>query len=176
MGVVDEVTRAFHEANQCRHDHLRKAIGAFEGNLTDGDALEKGGFGSGRYPHKKRKVVNKRKVDKNWNYAQEEFLAAKPIGEEDRLKPGDIVMVKFRFEDGLSKYTEATVLHPGNGIDGVSINIYGASKAFPYTIPIEDVRIKKKVAHPKAKINPADAGKVRAADGPEAREIKDDED
>lgn len=49
MGVVDEVTRVFHEANQYRHDHLRKAIGAFEGSLTDGDALEKARSKTGRY-------------------------------------------------------------------------------------------------------------------------------
>lgn len=176
MGVVDEVTRAFHEANQYRHDHLCKAIGAFEGNLTDGDALEKGGFGSGRYLHKKRKTVNKRKADKNWNYTQEEFLSAKPIGEEDRLKPGDIVMVRYRFRDGLLKYTEAKVQYPGNGVDGISIQIYGAPKPFPYELAADDVRIKKKVAHPTPKTDPAEAGKVKAADGPEAREIKEDED
>ena len=49
MGVVDEVTRVFHEANQYRHDHLRKAIGAFAGNLADSDALEKARSKTGRY-------------------------------------------------------------------------------------------------------------------------------
>lgn len=49
MGVVDEVTRVFHEANQYRHDHLRKAIGAFAGNLADSDALEKARSKIGRY-------------------------------------------------------------------------------------------------------------------------------
>lgn len=62
MGVVDEVTRVFHEANQYRHDHLRKAIGAFEGNLTDGDALEKARSKTGRYAdtpeNRKKGIVN----------------------------------------------------------------------------------------------------------------------
>ncbi len=46
---IDEVTRVFHEANRYRNDHLRKAIGAFERNLTDGDTLEKARSKSGRY-------------------------------------------------------------------------------------------------------------------------------
>ena len=46
---IDEVTRVFHEANRYRNDHLRKAIGAFEGNLADGDTLEKARSKSGRY-------------------------------------------------------------------------------------------------------------------------------
>lgn len=129
------MTRVFHEANRYRHDHLRKAIGAFEGSLTDGDTLEKGGFGSGRYLHKKRKTASKRKVDKNWQlYPGRIFFLLKPIGEEDRLKPGDIVMVRYRFGDGLLKYTEAKEQYPGNGVDGISIQVYGAPKPFPYEL------------------------------------------
>ena len=42
---VDEVTKAFHEANRYRADHLRKALGGF----TQNDLIEKGRSKSGRY-------------------------------------------------------------------------------------------------------------------------------
>lgn len=38
---VDEITRTFHEASKYRNDHLRKAIGCFQGNTLTDDALEK---------------------------------------------------------------------------------------------------------------------------------------
>lgn len=55
---VDEVTKAFHEANQHRRDHLCKAIGGFGGNLTDGDLVEKARSKVGRYANtaKNRKL------------------------------------------------------------------------------------------------------------------------
>lgn len=59
---VDEVTKAFHEANQYRHDHLLKAINNFEGNLTDGNTLKKARSKAGRYANtannRKRGIVN----------------------------------------------------------------------------------------------------------------------
>ena len=46
---VDEITRIFHEASKYRNDHLRKAIGCFQGNTLTDDALEKARSKSGRY-------------------------------------------------------------------------------------------------------------------------------
>lgn len=178
MGVVDEVTRAFHEANQYRHDHLRKAIGAFAGNLTDGDALEKARSKTGRYadtsenrklgrvgmPYKEPKFKPIKLPNKKlYQYTVEDFNSGHEVEPSD-LSHGDVVIVHVNNGSGYHSYSVGKIVsRDGDSfevkIDGLVNKIGGK---YPNSIKIEDIRLLRKVKSGSYQKAAETANKVRS--------------
>lgn len=184
MGVVDEVTRVFHEANQYRHDHLRKAIGAFEGNLTDGDTLEKArrakrleGTPDPNNPNKVWHIspsgsghyVEKNKVPTPKDYYEKCEIIKNLL----QLQRGNKVFVKVGSAEHGFKYSFGKVKEAAkDNRDDVTIKFTNGSIIF--IKPGSEWRIRRFTKTVEGNIeDPSECGKDKAANTPESRTLND---
>jgi hypothetical protein len=184
---VDEVTKAFHEISRYRADHLRKALGGFtESGLCTGDTFEKAkrfkrieGTPDPQNPNKVWHIspsgsghyVEKVKVPTSKDYYDKCEIIVNLL----QLHRGNKVFVKIGNADRGFMYSFGKIKNAAkDNLDDVVVELKSGG-----TISIKpgsEWRIRRFTKTIEGQIDPSEAGKVKAADGPEAREVTKDED